>query len=798
MQQKDPVRHLDSFPNARRRSFGLAPEQLKLALRSCLALALVSAVPLALFARENQIPVTNTPHSPAPPASTTHTGAASPGFALHVSATELQIMVGGVGKDIEVQAVPDAGFTGPVTIKIDKLPEGLEATPPSVRLAPGARQSIHLSAVSNVAKGTWRIPFTAVSGSIQRGTFVTVKVAPASTTATLSTLFFDFGNTLVGYRMVQTAVMVTNTGTSTLTMSPALSGDSSYSIVAQHSCGTELAAGKSCDVLVRYVPTKPSYPRAQKTTLNLNFGDAAPGVPGVVAITGISAALKPGIVSPTNNPQVALYTMTLPFPGRARVQFGQTKSYGLKTWYKATESNNRTVSIFVAGMKAATAYHMSASVQLSNGVAMNDVDHSFKTGPLSPLWNLKLTATTTPGMKPQPGVEFVNPLTGLAAVDLDGNIIWTYTSPAIGNGNFLDGAKLLPNGNILLVAAPESNKPLGHPDLADETTNINEIREINLAGDTVKELSVADLNSSLSMAPSSCVECKGLQVETFHHDVTPLPNGHWLLLTSTVRVLGPGTTPKLTNLPQRPVLGDVIIDMDENLQPVWAWSEFNHLDPNRHPYMFPDWTHTNAIVYSPDDHNLIVSIRHQNWVLKIAYDDGDGDGHIVWALGQDGDYLGKGIGLKLIGGSDPVDWPYAQHGPAFFTPNTSGVFDLGVMDNGDDRLYPAKSSCNPQGTLPFSCLYSTVPIFRIDENAKTATLIFHQKATGLYNAWGGNIDSLANGDVEYDLCGVIPSGSVVREVTMEKDPKTVWSLSIEANFFYRAFRIPSLYPGVQW
>jgi hypothetical protein len=185
-------------------------------------------------------------------------------------------------------------------------------------------------------------------------------------------------------------------------------------------------------------------------------------------------------------------------------------------------------------------------------------------------------------------------------------------------------------------------------------------------------------------------------------------------------------------------------------------------------------------------------MRNQNWVVKVNYKNGSGDGSILWTLGEGGTF-------KLIGGVDPTDWQYAQHYPSFFSPNTSGVFSLGVMDNGDDRLYPKGSKCTPQGTLPASCLYSTIPVFKIDEVGKTATLTFDQKvAASLYNYFGGNTEELANGDVEYDLCGLIPSGSLVREVTQEKTPKTVWSLQLNAANFYRAFRIPSLYPGVQW
>ena len=212
----------------------------------------------------------------------------------------------------------------------------------------------------------------------------------------------------------------------------------------------------------------------------------------------------------------------------------------------------------------------------------------------------------------------------------------------------------------------------------------------------------------------------------------------------------------------------MIVDLDQNLQPVWAWNEFNHLDPNRHPYMFPDWTHTNALIYSPDDGNILVSMRHQNWVIKVDYADGAGTGNVIWRLGEGGDFV-------LQGGTDPTDWEYAQHGPSFFSPNTTGVFSLGLMDNGDDRIFPASVRCGNTGAPP--CLYSTIPVFQIDETAKTAKLTFHQiLPTNLYNFFGGNAEQLANGNVEYDLCGVggvIGAGSYVYEVTQTSSPQTV-------------------------
>lgn len=621
----------------------------------------------------------------------------------------------------------------------------------------------------------------------------------ASTTASLSTLFFDFGDNLVGQSRTQTVVVVTNTGKSTLSMSPALTGDPSYSIVAAESCGAQLAPGKSCDMVLRYAPGKASYPKAQQAALNMHFANAAPGVPEVVAVVGISARLQPGAISPTNNPQVALYTMTIPFPGQMRILFGPTKAYGLRTWYRSTEENNRKISMYVAGMKGNTTYHMAASILLNNGIAATDTDHTFKTGAVPAPLDLNVAATTAPGMKPQSGIEFTNPLNGLAAYDLEGNTIWTYQAPYAPVYDDLYGVKQLPNGHIVTVIGEAPEAPLQNP---IPQGGVREIREIDLAGNTIRELTISDLNAELPYAPSSCKECAGLYLYSFHHDVTPLPNGHWLVLVDTTRNLSPTTTPKLTTAPPQKVLGDVVIDLDENLQPVWAWNEFNHLDPNRHPYLFPDWTHTNAVLYSPDDHDILVSIRHQNWVVKVDYQDGDGDGHILWRLGQQGDF-------KLVGGVDPTDWHYAQHDPGYFSRNTSGVFSLGLMDNGDDRRYPAGDKCQPGGNLPKTCLYSTIPVFKIDESAKTATLTFHQiLPANLYSIFGGNAEELANGHVEYDLCGLLlppataggppGAGSLVREVTQDKDAKTVWSLNLTGSYFYRAFRVPSLYPGVQW
>jgi hypothetical protein len=701
-------------------------------------------------------------------------------FSLTANPSTITVFPGGTAQTVTLMAAPVGGFTGNVAVSVGSLPVGVTVTPSTLFLTPGTPGQVSISAVGKAAPGTANISFIGTFGTLSHNADAALTIGPAATTATLSTTAFDFGANIVNNPLTQSVVTVTNTGPALLTMNPTISGDPGYSIAPASTCGQGIVAGFSCEMVITYSPTTASTPAQQTATLNMGFADVPSGTQQTVAITGTSGNMPAGQVTATNNPQVALYTMTLPFPGSMTVNFGKDTSYGLKTWTQSTSTAGGTVSIFVAGMPPLATYHMQAVVAFANGLTVNDVDHTFTNQDIPTSMKLAVTTTTSPGLTPQPGVELLNPLIGVIVTDLSGNELWTYASPGDQALNFTDGVKMLPNGDFLITIGANSSNPL-HETLPPDT--INEMREVNLAGDTVRKITMDQLNAELATA--TCKECN-VSLLTFHHDVEALPNGHWLVLANTLMNLSPTTTPPLTNLPPQPVLGDVIVDLDQNLQPVWAWNTFNHLDPNRHPMQFADWTHANALIYSKDDGNILFSMRHQNWVIKINYADGTGDGSVLWRLGQGGDFT-------LKGGTDPTDWEYAQHYPSFFSPNTAGVFSLGVMDNGDDRIFPAGVTCDSPGAPP--CLYTTIPVWQIDEGAKTATLTFHQiLPTNLYNFFGGNTNQLANGDVEYDLCAL----GLIYEVTPDSAAQTVWNMHTNGTLLYRAMRIPSLYPGVQW
>ena len=506
-----------------------------------------------------------------------------------------------------------------------------------------------------------------------------------------------------------------------------------------------------------------------------NFATA---VVAIIVAANVTCPLELG------NPQVAQYSLYLPAPGKMDVQFGTTTGYGLNTWQVATPSaNGGEVQLYVAGMLGETTYHMRAQATLSNGATYNDVDHTCTTGLPPPTSTVNIS--TPSGATPQPGIEMWNTLlpsgdTQAFATDLNGKVIWTYAYPHA-SADLIQGIQLLPNGNLLMVVSYLSSLTK-----AQSPGVINEIREADLAGNTVKSFNMETLNQRLAAGNFRDAEGNLYQLGSFHHSVIPLPNGHLVLLATYTRKFNnlSGTTGAAS------VIGDALVDVDQNFNPDWVWNTFDHLDINRRPMNFPDWTHSNGMLYSSDDHNLLLSMRHQNWVIKINFLDGKGSGDVMWRLGESGDF-------KLAGAVDPTDWFYAQHGMGYFTPNTTGVFRIGMMDNGNDRIFPTgQVLCQPYAPSKAQC-YSTMPLLELNENNMTATMISHyQPPPTFFSFFGGNAEQLANNDVETDFCGPV-KGAIVVELKPQSS-QVVWQATTPGADQFHVYRLPSLYPGVQW
>jgi hypothetical protein len=413
------------------------------------------------------------------------------------------------------------------------------------------------------------------------------------------------------------------------------------------------------------------------------------------------------------------------------------------------------VNLLVAGMKPQTTYHMRARVVSTAGVLYVDSDHTFQSGSL-PSVSFPAVTVAPPGLAASGGVDLISglgPTVSAVVFDTDGSVIWYYYDPSVPAGSFAFPIRQLDNGDFIIVNNVASD-----------------VREVNLAGQIVRQVTLAQLNTSLAAAGYS------LATPGCHHDVLPLANGHWILLVYDYREFQdlpgyPGTTT---------VLGDALVDLDANNQPVWVWRAFDHLDVNRHPYLFPDWTHSNTLVHERDG-SLLLSMRNQSWVLKIDYANGAGSGDVVWRLGPGGDFT--------LSVNDPAQWFYNQHYP-YLLQTSGSTQQMALFDNGNTRPDNTGQPCTTD-------CFSRALILSIDESARTAQITW-QYSPGWYSLWGGSIVVLPNNNVEFD--STAPSGGYSRilEVTQTSTPQTVWEMDTSNTDFYRAYRIPSLYPGVLW
>jgi hypothetical protein len=183
-----------------------------------------------------------------------------------------------------------------------------------------------------------------------------------------------------------------------------------------------------------------------------------------------------------------------------------------------------------------------------------------------------------------------------------------------------------------------------------------------------------------------------------------------------------------------------------------------------HNAMGWDWGHENAVIEDPRDHSLIVSLRHQNAVIKFTR-----AGQLKWILGPHENWGPAFQPYLLTPVGEPFAWNYAQHAPEITPQGT-----LLLYDNGD---YRASWSVGDADFL---------------------------KQSGNVLVTFGNV-SYVNG---VHPNPVLTNAAMVRikEVTHDPDPEVVFDLELfdSANtnqtykgcFAYRSDRIPDFYSVV--
>jgi hypothetical protein len=485
------------------------------------------------------------------------------------------------------------------------------------------------------------------------------------------------------------------------------------------------------------------------------------------------------VITPTLNPLVALYSVppTHPGPGphgAVHVEFAVAGDN--PSWRSTNELPTRpgkSTNFFVAGMLPNTTYEMrdvfsgattSPTMTFTTGVISATVKFPGISVPQPPGPGTDLdqglvfqqTARSAPGI-PQPYVT-----------DLSGNVVWYYDPAQAGFSAGIPamGAALVPGGTVLLTGA-DSRAPF--PFSQDV------LREIDLADDPVRETNLDAINAQLTAMGRGVIT-------SLTHDVQRLPGGGTAVIGLTERSVDINGTP--TNY-----VGADIIVLDRNFQVAWVWDSFDHLDVNRGPILgetvqagvldpdaavpnLPavDWLHANAVNWSPADGDLTVSLRHQDWVIKIDYANGTGDGHVVWRLGKGGNFA--------VNSTDPSPWFSHQHDAHFIDDHT-----LILLDNGDTRR-ASDPTADSRGQ-----------VWTLDEQTMTATLAFNGDL-GNYSDALGAAQRLSNGNYSFDSGrqGVAPH-QIGQAIEVRPDGSKAYVLQVNVPL-YRAFRIDTLYDEV--
>lgn len=479
------------------------------------------------------------------------------------------------------------------------------------------------------------------------------------------------------------------------------------------------------------------------------------------------------VVSRTKHPLVALYSNPPCLGGGVRVKFAAIGSlFSQETPVKPCVPG-KSVNLYVAGMRPNTTYLITQERVIGNAV-LTGLTLPFRTGvPAVEFPSTELSVE--PGLETslEDGVLLASYVLGQdpdrifpVATDLAGNVIWYYNNL----GGLAQLGATLPRpveGGTMLVI------------MKDHAYEGQVLREIDLVGNVIRETHARRVSRQLLNMGED-------PIGSFHHEALRLPNGHTVVLASVERLMtdvqGVGTVN---------VYGEMVIDLDEDFQVAWVWNAFDHLDVTRKailesicvsqgpgcPPLFlseeaNDWLHANSIDYVPEDGSILISLRHQDWVVKVDYGNGTGEGDVVWRLGKGGDFT-------FISEDAADDWPWFSHQhDARFQGN-----ELVIYDNGNTRV-----ELGPGGN-------SRGQVLEIDDNLMEAYVRSYD--LGSYAFALGSAEKLRNGNYHF-LNGIVQGGSAIfsdsynESIEISPDGKFQFVLSSEGGV-YRSHRMKTLY-----
>jgi arylsulfate sulfotransferase len=533
------------------------------------------------------------------------------------------------------------------------------------------------------------------------------------------------------------------------------------------------------------------------------------------------------VVANTANPIVVLFSAPSCAVGSSmRVSFQpQSGSVPAVTTNWTACHPPRSMTFEIAGMYPSTAYNIFAQTQTGSNI-VNGATVVHTTGALPP--KLPFPAVTQ-AVAPGPNTDttdwmmLLNSLqlgNGInfpeVATDQAGKIIWYYYPPDDNHTALL--TRPLQNGYFLSIQSGPAWNP--------KTNQGQLLLKVDLAGNAVQETNIGAVAAQLfAMGATDAEQCFNIQspapigsacVGAFHHDaIQSLPNGDTAVLADIEKIFPPGAQGDTSGLPVD-IIGDMIVVLDQNWQVKWYFDTFQHdqgapqLDINRGAVLGEtcgagqggcpptlllgpgikdkanDWLHANSLYYWPTDGSIVFSSRHQDWVMKVNYANGTGNGDILWRMGREGDFTYNNIT------NDPWPWFSHQH-EAGVENNGTGV--MTIFDNGNTRI-----SAKPLGLGakcgPSDC-HSRGIALNVNETNMQVTPVMSQDL-GYYSNAMGSAQLLDDGNYYYLPAMVVVSLHNAASYATELFPTAgtdngTTVLQLKGPSSYRGWQLPNLY-----
>lgn len=526
-----------------------------------------------------------------------------------------------------------------------------------------------------------------------------------------------------------------------------------------------------------------SDPKCSITNPLVRWTLVAAALVGAMRAQALTITSGPMLVTNTNAPLAAELKLTTDVASRISVSAND----GTNSWERNFYDYRTVHSLPLLGFKPARDYTITVTVHDALGNALVAPDAlEFKTGPL-PSDFIPITVLASNPAKMEPGYTLFRALKGIYStayvimVDSSGAVVWYSGVPS----NF--GIKRLANGDLFY--------PL--PQVFEE---------INMLGQTVRTWPLpADLD--------------------YNHEATVTERGTFLYLSDASRMVtnfpssstDPNAPRKTAKVWYRPVVEMSVLGG----RTLNVWSPIDMLDPRRISYFTfvrpnatygYDWSHANAVIEDPRDDSIIVSIRHQNAVIKFSRT----TGKLIWILGPHENWGPEFQQYLLTPVGNPFVWHYGQHA-ALLTPRGT----LLLFDNGNYRASPFDTP------VPDAENYSRAVEYAIDQEKMQVSQVWEYgrlTTNRIYAASRGSSKWLPQtgnvlitfADIKY-INGQHPSTNSpnaameqIVEVTHGlgdppyAPPEVVFDLSLfdynnhspnyQGASGYRAERVPDLYP----